>query len=186
LWLSRSCEVCELADVVYLEFCPLFTEFASSRAEPGNQLLASDSDRGWLAVVEDRFLLPFKRDAAEPCDQWFPAVTPVGAYLHADTASVRCVDGGPVLGRHLWHSRVIFARKGFEHRGLGGPEEPVQMVDVSGQQVVLDVSSILSPVFADDRMVVEVDHRGATRGLSTLHIRGALGLDRRLGHAQAD
>jgi hypothetical protein len=35
-------------------------------------------------------------------------------------------------------------------------------------------------------MIVEVHHRGPTRGLSALHIRGALGFDRRLGHPQAD
>ena len=29
--------------------------------------------RGGQAVVDDRLALPFERDAAEPCDQWFPA-----------------------------------------------------------------------------------------------------------------
>jgi hypothetical protein len=49
--------------------------FAPSRQEPGDQFLAAGGGRDWLAVVEDRFVLPPERDAAEPGDQWFPALS---------------------------------------------------------------------------------------------------------------
>ena len=50
---------------------------APATAEPVNQLLAlaAAGCLDWLAVIEDRFLLPLQRNTAEPCDQRLPALT---------------------------------------------------------------------------------------------------------------
>ena len=69
---SRFAEVGQLAGLVCLHRGALLAPLAPAFEEPGDQFLAAGG-RGWQAVVEDRFLLPFERDAAEPCDQWFPA-----------------------------------------------------------------------------------------------------------------
>src|ERR1700716_84597 len=50
LWSSRSGEVGEFADLVDFHRGPVFAELAPARLEPGDQLLAADGDRGWLAV----------------------------------------------------------------------------------------------------------------------------------------
>jgi hypothetical protein len=75
LRLPRCGEVCEFADLVHLHPGRFAAEFASSLPQSPQQLCAgaAGDDRGGEVVGEDRFPLPFERDAAEPCDQWFPA-----------------------------------------------------------------------------------------------------------------
>jgi hypothetical protein len=60
----------ELADVVNVHLAGQRAHLAPSRQEPGDQLFAGGGDRGWLAVGEDRRLLPFERNSAEPGGQW--------------------------------------------------------------------------------------------------------------------
>ena len=73
---SRPGEVGEGADLVDFHRGALLTPLAPACQEPDGQLLAAGSRDG-LAVGEDRFLLPYQRDAAEPCDQWLPACSEV-------------------------------------------------------------------------------------------------------------
>src|SRR5512133_632787 len=77
LWSPRLGEVGELADLVCLHLDPLFADLAPACAKPLDQLVAfgAGASRGWLAIGEDRFLLPFQGYSAEPCDQWFPALS---------------------------------------------------------------------------------------------------------------
>ena len=65
LWSSRSYEIGELGYLVHLHVGSLLTQFASASAEAGEEFAACASAgyRGGLAVVEDRFLLPFEGDA---------------------------------------------------------------------------------------------------------------------------
>src|SRR6266516_262210 len=77
LWSPRSGEVGELADLVCLHLCPVFADLAPAGPEPFDQLVAGAAagGRGWLAIGEDRLLLPFQWYSAEPCDQWSPALS---------------------------------------------------------------------------------------------------------------
>src|SRR6266568_9372941 len=94
---SRRAEVGQLADLVRLHRAVLLAPLAPAAQEPGDQFLAAGGGQGWQAVIEDRPFLPFERDAAEPCHQWFPA-RPLGAGLeaHAGPCGV-AVTGHPTL-----------------------------------------------------------------------------------------
>src|SRR3984957_19167557 len=65
-------QVGELSDLVAFHRGPGVAPFAFAVQEPGDDLPRARG-RCWLAVGDDRFLLPFERDAAEPCGQWLPA-----------------------------------------------------------------------------------------------------------------
>ena len=109
LWLPRSAEVGELADVVDFDLAGVLAQLTSSCLEPLDQLGAADDARGWLAVGEDRFPLLFQGEATEGGGQRFLA----GAFdnhLQAGAWPVRCVDGGLVTGRHLRHRGVAPCR----------------------------------------------------------------------------
>ena len=58
LWSPRLVEVGELADLVGLHRSATLAPLAPSCREPGDQLCAANSDRGWLTVDDDRCLLP--------------------------------------------------------------------------------------------------------------------------------
>src|SRR6266516_5893768 len=74
LWLPRFAEVGELANVVDFHLAGVLAHLASSCPEPLDQLGAADDDaRGWFAVGEDRYALPFEGDAAESGGQRFLA-----------------------------------------------------------------------------------------------------------------
>ena len=177
-------EVGELADVVDLHLvraarrariCPCRSRVTSSLRVGG---------RAGRRSVEDRVLLPFERDAAEPCDQWLPACAFDLAWKH-----VRGPCGVSIVALYL---RAIFVtderclcRQGLEHRGLHDPAQPVQPVDVTGEQVVLDDAPVLGPEGADDGVVVSLISAVPARGFAARQVRGALGLDHRRGHAQA-
>jgi hypothetical protein len=60
------------------------------------------------------FFLPFERDAAEPCDQWFPAC-PFDAGFEAPAWPVRGGDDGLVLSRHLRYRRAVPGGQRLEH-----------------------------------------------------------------------
>ena len=146
---------------------------------------AAGGGRDWLAVGEDRLLLPFERYAAEPGDQWFPALRSTVAWKHVrGPCGVSMV--ALYLRGHLRHRRAVLAGQGLEHRGLHDPVQPVESADVTGQQVVLDDAPVLGPVGADDGVVVVVHQLGSARGFAALEVGGALGLDHRPGHAQPD
>jgi hypothetical protein len=70
---SGRAEVGQLADLVRLHPVALLAPLAPAAKEPGDQFLAAGGGRGRRAVVKDRPFVPFERDAAEPCYQWFPA-----------------------------------------------------------------------------------------------------------------
>jgi hypothetical protein len=70
--------------------------FAFAVQEPGDDLSRA-CGRCWLAVGDDRFPLPFERDAAEPCGQWLPA-RPFLACLEAGPGPVPDGDRGPGVG----------------------------------------------------------------------------------------
>ena len=99
-----------------------------------DQFLAAGGQVG-QAVGEDRFLLPFQRNAAEPGDQWFPA-RPFDGGLEADARPVRCGDGSLVLAGHRRHGRAVPGGQRLEQRGLSHPAEPGEPPDVAGEQVV--------------------------------------------------
>src|SRR4051794_34500704 len=131
LWASRSGEVGEFADLMNLHVLVSLTPFTPARLEPGDQFLAGGG-RDCRAVVEDRFLLSFQRDATEPGDQWFPAC-PFDDGLEARALPVGGVDFGLILAGHRRHPGAVLGGQGLEHRGFGGPFQPVQPPNVSGQ-----------------------------------------------------
>ena len=151
-----------------------------------DQLLAGGGGRDWLAVCEDRVLLPSERDTTERCDQWFASLAALDADLQALVRPVRRLDRGPVLAGHLRDRRAVLAGQRLEQRGLHHPVQPVESVDVAGEQVVLDDAPVLRPVAADDRVVLLVHQLGPARGLPPPHVAGAFGLDHVLGHVQPD
>ncbi len=102
--------------------------------------------------------LPFERDTAEPCDQWLPA-RPLLAGLVTGTRSVVGGDGGLAAG-HLRHRRAVLAGQGLQHRHLSRAVQPVQFVNVPGEQVVLDEPPVLLAVGADDLEVIQVQQAG--------------------------
>jgi hypothetical protein len=85
---------------------PSFAQFAPARQKPLDQLLSAGLDRGWLAVIEDRRLLPFQRDTTEPSDQRFPAYS-FDRGFKAGASAVTRFDGGPVFAGHLRHGRFV-------------------------------------------------------------------------------
>src|SRR5712691_2689761 len=181
---SRPGEVSELADLVNFHGRVLLAPLAPARAEPGDQLLA-DGCRDCRAVIKDRLLLPFQRDAAEPGDQWFPA-WPLGDGLEAVPLAVRGVRLGLVLAGHVGHPGAVLGGECFKHGGLGGPFEPVQPPHVASEEVILNDAPVLGAVGADDECVIEVQQPGAALGFAVLEIRGAFRLDHRPGDAQPD
>jgi hypothetical protein len=64
LWSPWFDEVGELADMVHLHLGPFLARLAPARPKAGDQLfaLAAAGYRGWLAVIEDRLLLPYQSD----------------------------------------------------------------------------------------------------------------------------
>ena len=108
------------------------------------------------------------------------------ARLEAGSQPVRCLDLGLVFGRHLRHRRAVLACQGLEHGGLHDPAQPMQPVDVPGEQVVLDDAPVDGPEGGDDRVVVPVGQGLLLGGLAAVQVRGALGLDHLEGHAQRD
>ena len=130
-------EVGELVDVMHLDAIRLPAELASPLQQPFDQLLVGIERSVRLTVDDDRCLLPFERDPAEPGDQWVPAVAD-DAGLEARARPVRCHDFGLVLGRHLRHRRAVLTGQGLEHRSLHDPAQPVQSLDVTGQQTVVE------------------------------------------------
>jgi hypothetical protein len=67
-------EVGELVDVMHLDAIRSPAQLASSLQQPLDQLLVGVERSVWLTVDDDRCLLPFEGDPAEPCDQRLPAV----------------------------------------------------------------------------------------------------------------
>src|SRR5437867_4692302 len=181
---SRPGEIGELADLVGFHGRVLLAPLAPARAEPGDQLLAGGS-RDRRAVIEDRLLLPFQRDAAEPGDQRLPA-RPLGDGLEAVPLPVRGVRRGLVLAGHVRHPGAVLGGQRLQHGGLRGPFEPVQLPHVAGEQVVLNDSPVLGTVGADDERVIEVQQPGAALGFTVLEVRGAFRLDHRRGHTEPD
>ena len=177
-------EVGQLADLVGFHLGPLAAPFAFAPQEPGDQLLAANG-RGGQAVVDDRLALPFERDAAEPCDQRFPA-RPLLAGLVTGTRPVLGGDGGLVLAGHLRHRRAVLAGQGLQHRHLSRAVQPVQFMNVPGEQVVLDEPPVLRAVGADDLEVIQVQQAGPVPRCAVDQVRGLPGRDHLPGHAQPD
>ena len=184
LRLAGAGEVGEFSDLVGFHRGWLLAPFALPCQEPGDQFSLAGPGRVLRAVADDRPFLPPEGDAAEPCDQWFPA----GPF---DVASKQRRGPLGVAVTALYLAAIFVTvercrRERLEHGGLHDPFQPVQSPDVSGQQVVLDDAPVLRPVGADDRVVVAVFQRGAGRGFAALQVGGALGLDHRFRHAELD
>jgi hypothetical protein len=128
---------------------------------------------------------PFQRDAAEPCDQWLPA-RPLLAGLVTGTRPVVGDDRGLVLAGHLRHRRAVLAGQGLQHRHLSRAVQPVQFMNVPGEQVVLDEPPVLRAVGADDLEVVQVQQPGPVPRLAVDQVGGLPGRDHLPGHAQPD
>ena len=138
-----------------------------------------------LAVGDDRFGLPFERDAAEPCGQWFPA-RPFQPGLEAGPGPVRGDDHGPVLAGRFRHRGAVLRGERLEHGQLGGPPQPVQPEDIPGEQVVLDDAPVFRAVDADDLEVVQVQQvRPVPRG-AVAPVGGLLGRDHVVWNPQPD
>ena len=67
--MAGACEVGEPGDVVHLHLAAVLAQLARIPQEPGNDLLAGVGVPAGSAVDDDRVLLPFEGNAAEPCDQ---------------------------------------------------------------------------------------------------------------------
>ena len=80
---------------------------------------------------------------------------------------VQCRDRGLEASRHLRHRRAVLACQRFEHGGLHDPAQPVQSVNVTGEQVVLGDAPVPGPEVADDGVVGLVDQRGSARRFAT-------------------
>nr|WP_322769708.1 hypothetical protein [Frankia sp. Cr1] len=130
-----------------------------------DQLLAAGTNRGGSAVIEDRFLLPFQWDASEPRYQ-FLAVGAFDGGLEARTWPVRCLADDTVFPCHLCHRRAVLRRQRLEHGGSHDPLQPVEPVDIAGQQIVLGDAPEFGPVNPDDVVVGQVDKMGPTLGFS--------------------
>lgn len=185
LWLSRSVQVRQAANVVHRDAVGVAADLASVRQQPGDQLLVANDARNQDAVGDDRVFLPSEWDTAEPRDQWLPT-TAFDSGFHALAWPVRSVDGGLVLSGHLRHRRAVLVRQGLQQRGLHDPVQPVKPIDVPGQQVVLDDAPILGPIGIDDGVVLLVDQSGPALGFAARQVRGALGLDHPRWNPQAD
>src|SRR5579862_6509797 len=127
----RFPEVGEFADLVGLHCGPLMAPFTFAFKEPDDQFFGADG-WCWLAVVDDRAFLPFERDAAEPCDQWFPA-RPLYAGLETRAWPVPGDGDGLVLTGHLRHLGAVLAGERLEHGCLCRPPQPVQRGHVPGE-----------------------------------------------------
>ncbi len=182
---SRCAEVGQLADLVHLHRVALLAPLAPAAQEPGDQLLAAGGRQDRQAVIQDRFLLPFERDTAEPCHQWFPA-RPLGAGLEAGPGPVRGDGDGLVLAGHLGHRRAVPGGQRLEHGGFRCPPQPVQPGDVPGEQVVLDQPPVSGSVGADDLGVLQVHQLGPVPGFTVPEVGGCLGHDHRPGDPQPD
>jgi hypothetical protein len=64
----------------------------------------------------------------------------------------------------------------MKHRGLHDPAQPVQSLDVPGQQVVLDDAPVLGPVLRDDGVVILAQQRVAAGGPAAGQVGGLLAL----------
>src|SRR4051794_30402870 len=112
----------------------------------------------------------------EPCHQRLPVIA-FDACFETGAQSVRCLDFGFVLGRHLRHRRVMLACQGLEHGSLHDPTQPVKSVDVPGQQVVLDNAPVYGPEGSDDGVVTAVVQGRLLGGFTASQVRSGLGLD---------
>jgi hypothetical protein len=68
----------------------LFAKLAPPRLEPRDPLAAAGGIPDWLAVDQDRVLLPPERDTTERRDQRSATLAALDANLHALTRRVRC------------------------------------------------------------------------------------------------
>src|SRR3954470_3372348 len=141
-------------------------DLAPPGEEPVDQLFAG-GDRDGTAVEYDRCLLPLEWYAAEPGDQWLPALA-LDPGFETPPFAMRGVNGGPVFAGHLRHRRAVLECQGLEHGGFHDPAQPGQSPDVAGGQVVLDDAAVLGPVGRDDGVVIVVDQPGPMRGFTAL------------------
>ena len=182
--LAELAEVGEFPDVMHFHVPGALADLAPVREEPGNQLLRTGCP-AWLAVLDNGLLLLPERYSAVSRDQRLPAFA-FDDRLEALARTVRSVDFRFMLCRHLRYGRAVLSREGLQHRRLHDPAQPVQTVDVIGQQVVLDYSPVLRSVDGDDGIIVHVHHPGPARGFPALRIGCALGLDHVSGHPEPD
>jgi len=99
-------------------------------------------------------------DPAEPCDQWLPTL-PLNRGLEACSQPVRGPNLGLLTGRHLRHRGSVLRCQGPQHRDSHDPFEPVEPVNVAGEQVVLDEPSVFGFERGDDGVVILVHQVGA-------------------------
>ena len=100
VWLSRPGEVGELADLMHLHPVRVAADLAPSRQESADQLSAMRGRPAWLAIGQDRVLLPPERDTTEGCDQR-PMVSVVAENFRAILATEeRCLFAS-VMSRDL-------------------------------------------------------------------------------------
>ena len=176
-WLA---EVGEFADLVDFHVGPRVRSTRTAGQEPGDQFLAADGPGG-KAVGDDRLLLPFQRNAAEP---WRPV---------ASCPAVRCV-ASKQIARPVRRGRWWPCACGPSSSPSSGAWRPASSAARSplpsaagsagrrpGEQVVLDDAPVLGAVGADDRRVVQVHQLGAPLGFAVLEVGGAFGLDHRRG-----
>jgi hypothetical protein len=116
-WLavSGACEVGEPGDVVHLHLAAVLAQLAPVPQEPGNDFLAGVNAPAGSAVGDDRGLLPFEGDAAEPCDQGFLVSLADADGLEAGARPGRGLDDSLVAGRRLAAS-VLSSEVSLTHR----------------------------------------------------------------------
>src|SRR6266566_5883635 len=183
--LTRSVEVGEPADLVDLDAVPLSAKLALTTREPLGDLAVTVRGGVGDAVERNRVPVPPEGYPSEPCDQWCPA-GPFDLRFEAGPQPVWCPDLGLVTGRHRGYRGAVLHGQGPQHRALHDPFEPVQPVDVPGEQVVLDEPPVLGSERGDDGVVVLVDQVGAVRGFSAPGVPGGLGLNHRPWDVQLD
>jgi hypothetical protein len=181
----KGSEAGEFADLVNCHLVRLPRQLAPPFEEPGYQFLAWVRSLGEDAVDEDRGLVACEGYPAEPCDQRLLACA-FDAGFKALPSPVRCIDGGPMSGRHLRHGGLVLGCQRLEHRCFGDPTQTRESPNVDGQQVVLDDAPVFGAEGLDDVVVVEILSGRVAFGFAAPHVGGTFRLDHIEWHAQRD
>jgi hypothetical protein len=179
-------EVSHLAKVVDLNTNRATAQLACVSLEPFEQLRAFRVRDGWSLIDEDGVFSASDRKAPELSYQGFLPRLTLDDCLKAPEFSRWSGDTGAVFPRHLGHRALVLVGKRLEHRGLHRPFQSVQLTDVVGQEVVVDVAPEFCPESANDAEIIIIDELGARVWFATSFISRAHRPDHVPGDLQHD
>src|SRR6266567_2447733 len=163
-------EVSHLAKLVDLNTNRATTQLACVSLEPFEQLRALRVRDGWSLIDEDGIFSASDRKAPELSYQGFLPRLTLDDCLKAPEFSSWSADTGAVFPRHLGHRALVLVGKRLEHRSLDRPFQSVQLTDVVGQEVVVDVAPEFCPELANDAEIIIIDELGARVRFATSFI----------------